>query len=346
MSVVPVLLAGGIGSRLWPMSTASRPKQLQALIGSHTMIQETMVRLDGLALDAPIVVCNAEHAAAIRDDLGAIGANPQTIIAEPVGRSTAPAVAAAALLTPPESVLLILPADHLIGSPEPFRVAVQQAVEAAAEGGIVTFGVVPTRAETGFGYIRPSVGPCAVSAVESFFEKPDSDTARRYVDDGYLWNSGMFAFRADVILEELRRLEPDLVGTVEEALAGAGPGGIVHPGPGFADAPTLSIDHAVMERTRKAMVVPLDAGWSDVGSWASLYQAGAKDGWGNVIDGDVVSIGVTGSYLRSTARTVAVIGVSGVVVVETPDAVLVVAIDRAQDVKAVVEELAGRIGPA
>ena len=314
MAVVPVLLAGGIGSRLWPMSTAARPKQLQALIGSHTMIQETMLRLGGLSIDAPIVVCNAEHAAA--------------------------------LLAPPDSVMLVLPADHLIARPEAFRSAVGQAIEAAGQGGIVTFGVVPTRAETGFGYIKPGAGSGGVAGVESFFEKPDADTARGYLADGFLWNSGMFAFRADVMLEELRRLEPALVAAVESSLSGAGSEAIVHPGPAFADAPTISIDHAVMERTRRAMVVPLDAGWSDVGSWATLHEVGAADDAGNVIEGDVISLGVSGSYLRSTGRTLAVIGVSGVVVVETPEAVLVVAIDRTQDVKSVVEELARRATPA
>jgi mannose-1-phosphate guanylyltransferase/mannose-6-phosphate isomerase len=328
------------------MSTAARPKQLQALTGSHTMIQETMLRLDGLPIDSPIVVCNTEHVAAIREDLEAIGLPPRITIAEPVGRSTAPAVAAAALLAPADSVLLVLPADHLIDRPESFRAAAERAVEAAGGGGIVTFGVVPTRPETGFGYIKPAGASGDVVAVEAFFEKPDSATAGAYVAAGYLWNAGMFAFRADVILEELHRFEPGLVEAVGASLSRPGPEGIVHPGPGFADAPTLSIDHAVMERTRKAMVVRLDAGWSDVGSWATLFEVGARDEAGNVVYGDVVAVDSSASYLRSTSRTVAVIGVTGLVVVETPEAVLVVALDRTQDVKSVVEELARRAGTA
>jgi mannose-1-phosphate guanylyltransferase/mannose-6-phosphate isomerase len=344
MLLIPVILSGGIGSRLWPLSRAATPKQLQRVLGGETMIQATATRLDGIHdVGAPIVVCGARHPEVIRRQLEDVGKTPQLTISEPVGRNTAPAVLLAALTAPPGSALLVLPADHVVADSDAFAAAVDRARPAVAAGSLVTFGIVPHRPETGYGYIEIGEAGGAVVPVRSFVEKPDVATAERYVKSGrYLWNSGMFAFRADVAIDEIRRHAPDVYAPVEASIRNRAPGDRIVPTLSFANSPSISFDHAVMEHTDRAVVVPLDAGWSDVGSWATLWEIEDKDADGNVVRGDAVVVDVTGSYVRSDGRLVAVVGLDDVVVVDTGDAVLVAARDRVQDVKAVVARLTGR----
>jgi len=342
VTIIPVILSGGLGSRLWPLSRTTTPKQLRAVLGDHTMVQATALRLAGLeGVAAPLVVCNRQHVDTVAAQLAAIGCEPQRIVGEPVGRSTAAAVAAAALLAPGDATLIVLPADHLIADVDAFAVAAGVAVEAAAGGSLVTFGIVPTRAETGYGYIRvgAELGP-GVCRVEAFVEKPDAGTAAAYLAEGtYLWNSGMFVFTVGAVLSELAAHAPDVLAGVRAALAEAADGDVVFPGPSFAAVPSVSFDVAVMERTAAAVVVPLAAGWSDVGSWATLWEIDEQDRDGNVVKGDAVVRDVHRSYVRADGRFVAVVGLDDVVVVDTGDAVLVAARDRVDEVKAIVEEL-------
>ena len=341
MAIVPVLLSGGAGTRLWPLSRAEAPKQLQRIVGEQTMVQATLQRVEGIAgATAPLVVCNQLHADAIVRQLADIGIEPMRVLAEPAGRNTAPAVVAAALVADPASVLLVLPADHVISDVEGFRRAVPTAVQAAADGSLVTFGIKPSRPETGYGYIRVDgmVGE-QVARVEAFVEKPDAATAAEYVASGrYLWNSGMFVFRADALLAEAQRYVPEIVAAVQAALPG-GEGMVGDLAPAFMEAPAISIDYAVMERTERAKVVPIDVGWSDVGSWAALWEIAPQDADGNAVRGDVYLEGVHGSYVRAESRLVAVVGLDDVVVVETADAVLVLDRAASQDVRKVVERL-------
>lgn len=337
--VVPVVLSGGSGTRLWPLSLPSRPKQLQALAGHQTMIQDTVMRSRHIAgVEAPIVVCSELQASEIIHQLTAIGSRPQAVIVEPIGRNTAPAVAAAALVLPPEDVMAVFPADHLITDEKAFTEAVANAVGAARSGSLVTFGVVPTRPDTGFGYLEIGELRDGVAGLERFVEKPDETTAVGYVEEGYLWNSGMFVFTAGAILAELRRFVPDVVEAVTKAIAAGETDDedVLRLGDDFIGATSISIDHAVMEKTRLGRVVPLDAGWSDVGSWQALWEAESPGG-GTVAIGDVYTADVERSYVRAESRPVAVIGLEDVVVVETPDAVLVIDRRRAQEVRTVAE---------
>ena len=345
MRLIPVLLSGGVGTRLWPVSTSRTPKQLQPLIGTRTMIQSTAVRMTGLDAEPPFVVCGAGHVEEIVAQLADVDHRPQLVLAEPVGRNTAPAVALAALAAPPEAVLVVLPSDHVVRDQEAFRVAVGQAVEAARTGRLVTFGIVPDRPETGYGYIEVASdagGP--VLTVESFVEKPDLETASRFVAGGrHVWNSGMFAFTAASAIAAFERHAPAILDLVRAALdEGRREDGIIAPGDRFGEVPSISFDHAVMENTDRAVVVPLSAGWSDVGSWDALWEVGTSDGDGNVVRGDAILLDVHRSLVRADSRTVAVVGVDDIVVVETEDAVLVVAKSRSQDVKTVFERLSHR----
>ena len=341
MAIVPVLLSGGSGTRLWPLSRATAPKQLQRLLGDETMVQATIRRIRPLAeASPPLVVCNHAHVEPILDQLAEIDVEPALVLAEPEGRNTAPAVVAAALVTDPDDVLVVLPADHAIRDADGFRQAVTEAVAAAADGSLVTFGIRPTRPETGYGYIRVA-GPVGdgVVPVEAFVEKPDAETAASYLASGrYLWNSGMFVFRSDAVLAEARRHVPEVVTAVEASL-GSLQRPVTRLGPGFGEAPSISIDYAVMERTDRAKVVPLDVGWSDVGSWNALWEIEVRDEDGNVGRGDVVLEGVARSYVRAESRLVVVVGLEDVVVVETSDAVLVLDREAAQDVRKAVERL-------
>lgn len=348
ISIVPVLLSGGFGTRLWPASRRRRPKQLLPLLGEHTMFRATLDRALGVTGSAePLVVCNADHLMGIQQELHGAGLTETTVLLEPVGRNTAPAVAAAALEVSTRNhdpLLLVLPADHVIRNREAFVEAVATAAEFAVEGNLLTFGITPTHPETGFGYIQfgDSIGD-GVRRVAAFREKPDRRTADEYVASGrYLWNSGMFLFAASRYLEELEASRPEIVSAVRNAHAGATrrENVVSLDRVAFEACPSDSVDYAVMEHTDRAAVLPLHAGWNDVGAWSSLWELGEHDEDGNVLVGEVESVNVSNSYVRSGGRLVGVVGVDNVVVVETPDAVLVARRDRAQDVKLLVERLA------
>lgn len=346
--IVPVILSGGSGTRLWPLSRQLYPKQLLPLLGKDTMLQATLRRLEGIeGLAAPIVVCNEAHRFLVAEQLRQIDAQPEAILLEPAGRNTAPAVALAAASTlqdrehGDDPVLLVLPADHVIRNAEAFRATVAAGTKLAKEGKLVTFGVVPDRPETGYGYIRAG-GRDGAAPVQQFVEKPDVALAQEYVSSGeYYWNSGMFMFRASRFIEELRTHRPEIVTQCVAAIAGAKADldFIRVDAQAFEECPSDSIDYAVMENTAHAWVVPLDAGWSDVGSWASLHDACDPDSAGNVTVGDVLLEDATNCYLYSESRLVAAVGLADCVVVETKDAVLVAPRDRVQEVKKLVDRL-------
>ncbi len=325
----PVVLSGGAGTRLWPLSTPERPKQFLPLVEERPMIVATIERLDGLDAATPIIVCAQIHGDIVRTE-----APSARLILEPDGRSTAPAIAVAALSVDPDDVLLVLPSDHLIEDGDAFRAAVRRAVTAAEDGNLVTFGITPTGPATGYGYVRPGEPIDGVRIVDSFAEKPDLETARRYVEEGYLWNSGMFAFTAATFLEELAAHRPRMLATVRAALVD----GDLDP-EAWAAVPSESVDYAVMEPTDRAVVIALDAGWDDVGSWDSLADLTPTDVAGSTFVGDVVAIDVEESYVRTTGPTVAISGVSDLIVVATEKAVLVVPRGESQRVRELLEQL-------
>ena len=339
----PVLLSGGSGTRLWPLSREAYPKQFLALAGDDTMLQATWRRVADLADAAPIVVAGEEHRFLVAEQLRQIGAPTPAIVLEPVGRNTAPAIAAAAMQALGEgddALLLVLPSDHVVRDAEAFRVAVRAAMPAAEQGALVTFGIVPDAPETGFGYIEAS-GGAGVQRVLRFVEKPDAATAQAYLDaGGYYWNSGMFLLRASRYLDELQRFRPEIVAAVRTAFDAAARDGdfIRLDKTAFAACPSDSIDYAVMEKTEAAMVLPVDIGWNDVGSWSALWEVSEQDGDGNAHHGDVIAIDSRNSYAYAR-RLVALVGVEDLVVVETDDAVLVARKDRVQQVKDVVAKL-------
>jgi mannose-1-phosphate guanylyltransferase / mannose-6-phosphate isomerase len=339
----PVLLSGGSGTRLWPLSREAYPKQFLPLVGDDTMVQATWKRVAPLATGAPIVVANEEHRFLVAEQLRQIGAPVPTILLEPIGRNTAPAIAAAALQAMADGedpLLLVLPSDHVVRDEVGFRNAVTAAVPAAEAGALVTFGIVPDAPETGFGYIQAEAGS-NLRKVLRFVEKPDAATAQSYLDaGGYYWNSGMFLFRASRLLEELRRFRPDVVQAVQAAFDAAKRDGdfIRLDKEAFAASPSDSIDYAVMEKTDHATVLPVDIGWSDVGSWSALWDVAERDDNGNAHHGDVIAVDSRNSYAYAQ-RLVALVGVDDIVVVDTPDAVLVAHKDRVQDVKLVVAQL-------
>jgi mannose-1-phosphate guanylyltransferase/mannose-6-phosphate isomerase len=345
--VIPVILSGGFGTRLWPASRKRRPKHLLPLWDDRTMFRMTLERTRGLAgVAAPLIACNEDHRPGIQRDLHRAGYDDATIVLEPVGRNTAPAVAAAALHLSAhhgEAVMLVLPADHRVADEDAFARAVSVAVPQAEQGRLVTFGIVPTFPATGYGYIQAGdrLTP-SVRSVRRFVEKPRRATAARYLrTGGYLWNSGMFVFSAAAVLEELEHHAPAVLAACRRAVDRAEHrnGFILLDEGSFASSPAISIDYAVMEKTTRAAVVPLDAGWSDVGDWGALWDLADHDADGNAIGGDVVAIGAHDSLLRSTGQLLGVVGVEGLVVVVAADAVLVAARDRAQEVKELVERL-------
>lgn len=345
-SVIPVILSGGAGSRLWPLSREYYPKQCLNLLGEHTLLQDTVLRLKDLPyIQAPLVVCNEAHRFLVAEQLRAINRMPQAILLEPAGRSTAPAVAVAALealARDPEAILLVLPADHLIQNPARFHEALAIAQMAAGEGELVTFGVVPTHAETGFGYIKAGRDKSGTRPIQAFIEKPDQTRAEQYLVSGdYYWNSGMFMFRAERYLQELAQHAPQILESAHAAIASARRDMDFTrlAEEAFLACPADSIDYAVMEKTAHALVVPLDAGWSDVGSWSSLGEASPQDAQRNVVQGDVLLEDVADSYVWAQSRLVALVGVRDHIVVETADAVMVAPRARAQDVKRIVDQL-------
>ena len=350
--LTPVILSGGAGTRLWPLSRELYPKQLLALTGTRTMLQQTALRLEGLGAAPPVIVCNEAHRFLVAEQLRQLKVAPRAIVLEPVGRNTAPAIALGAhaavkglTADSPDPVLLVLPADHVIRDIPAFQRAVRLALPAAEQGQLVTFGIVPTAAETGYGYIQRGAASGALHRIARFIEKPDAKRAGEFVKSGdYYWNSGMFMFGARRYLTELARLAPQMARVCEAAFASARSDlEFTRIAPeSFADCPSDSIDYAVMEKTADAVVVPLAAGWSDVGSWASLAEAVEADARGNVAHGDVISEDSDGNYLHSESRLVSAVGLKDHVVVETKDAVLVAPKSRVQDVKKLVAQLKER----
>lgn len=347
--MIPVILSGGSGTRLWPQSRRAYPKQFLPLTSpSTTMIQETALRLRGLDTEAPIVVSNEDHRFIVAEQLQQVDTRPAAILLEPCGRNTAPALALAALHAldqQADPLLLVLPADHIITNKVAFHQAVHQGAEAALKGCLVTFGIVPTHPETGYGYIQSGAELTALDRaleVRRFVEKPDRQRAEAFIaEGGYFWNSGMFIFKASLYLEQLRLYAPELLHQCQLALEGATLDRDFTwiDRDAFSDCPNDSIDYAVMEKTDCAALVPLDAGWSDVGSWQSLWDVLDKDSDGNVSRGEVIAVNSRNCLLASERRLVAAIGVEDLVVVESDDAVMVVRKEHSQDVKKIVEIL-------
>lgn len=335
-TVVPVVLSGGVGTRLWPLSRQAEPKQFQALTGDKSMLVETLARVPEYRANA-VVVANVAHVSELVNHAGNV-----RILAEPEGRNTAPAVAAAALTANADDILVVMPADHHISRVEEFSEALALALTAARAGHLTTFGIVPDRVETGYGYIVPGkAGQGSARPIEEFVEKPGVDRASQLIERGALWNSGMFVFPVSVLLDELDRLEPELLATVRSSIASSTEsswGRLL--GPEFALAKSIAIDVAVMERTSRAAVVSLAAGWSDIGSWASLWELGGKDKRNNVAEGPVTILDSSGNYLRSEGPRIAVSGVEDLIVVATSSAVLVTSREKAQSVKELFELLA------
>ena len=344
--IIPTILSGGSGSRLWPASRSMYPKQLLPLTSDRTMLQETALRLEGLegATGECIVVCNEAHRFLVAEQLLEINQAAQ-IVLEPEGRNTAPAVALAAFLAREKNdnaVLLVMPADHVIADIKAFQDAVASGMSAAVNGDLVTFGIVPTRPETGFGYIEATREGNAAVAVKSFVEKPDLATAESYVAGGeHFWNSGMFLFGVDAYLDALKEFVPDIFDACERSMSDrVDDADFVRPdADAFKACPGDSIDYAVMEKTDTAAMVPLDAGWSDVGSWAALHEARGGDSMGNTVDGDVLIHDCKDTFIQAENLLVAAVGLTDVVIVQTKDSVLVAKKSRSQDVKIIVDEL-------
>ena len=344
--LLPIIMAGGTGSRLWPLSRQLNPKQFLKLCGDSTLLQQTLSRLDGLEIEPPAIICNEAHRFMVAEQLRQLSVTDASILLEPTGRNTAPAIALAALnatLNGEDPVLLVLAADHFIADDRAFQQSVQSAEVLARRNKLVTFGIVPTHAETGYGYIqRGSSLPQQGFEVARFVEKPDSGTAQDYLDAGdYYWNSGMFMFKASVYLEALREFRPDILDACIRAFEGGSQDMdfVRVDEAAFAECPEESIDYAVMEKTSDAAVIPLDAGWSDIGSWSALWEIGKKDAEGNVCKGDSLAINTRNSLVHAEHKLVATVGVEDLIVVETKDAVLVAHKDDVQDVKKVVEAI-------
>lgn len=354
--LIPVILSGGSGTRLWPLSRELYPKQLLSLTGGNTMLQETIVRLRTLeGTGNPIVVCNEAHRFMVAEQLREIDCHA-TILLEPVGRNTAPALAVAAyhaLSSADDPVMLVLPADHVIKDADALIKTIKAGMAFAQQGNLLTFGIVPSKPETGYGYIKSgapldSSGTSTVFSVECFVEKPDLATATSYVDSGdYYWNSGMFLFGASQYLAELEKNSPEMVAACRESWEKGKCDLDFYrlEKESFVRSPSDSIDYAVMEKTSEAAIIPLDAGWSDVGSWSALWDIGLKDSHGNVSCGDVVPIDTSNSYLHASSRLLTIIGMDNLVVVETSDAVLVAPKDRVQEVKDIVAKLKNKARP-
>ena len=353
-ALIPVILSGGSGTRLWPLSREMFPKQLLALAGERTMLQETVARLAGVAgAAAPIIVCNEAHRFTVAEQIREMDAEASGILLEPVGRNTAPAVALAALHAMKQNsaaILIVAPADHVIREARGFQQAAEVAAGLAKNGKLVTFGIVAHAPETGYGYIRRGEGPGPAYPVAQFIEKPGLDVAQQFVASGdYYWNSGMFVFKAGRYLDELGRFAPDILEASTAAYQSAKTDldFVRVDKAAFEKCRADSIDYAVMEKTRDAVVLPLDAGWSDVGSWASLFDALPADAEGNVLQGDVMVHDTHDCYVHSTSRLVTAVGMDDHIIVETKDAILVAPKERVQDVKELVAKMkkSGRTEP-
>ncbi|WP_405080695.1 mannose-1-phosphate guanylyltransferase/mannose-6-phosphate isomerase [Pectobacterium versatile] len=346
-NILPIIMAGGSGSRLWPMSRTHYPKQFLSLTSDLTMLQETVKRLNGLEHLPVSIICNEEHRFLVAEQLRSANLDHSSILLEPFGRNTAPAVALAALhsqIDGKDPILLILSADHLIKDKDIFLSTVERVIPFADSGKLVTFGIVPTKVETGYGYIRRGspISGDILYEVEEFVEKPNQAVAEKYIiDGGYYWNSGMFMFKASRYLEELKKFRSDIFDAVKRSYSSAKQDldfFRINENE-FSQCPDESIDYAVMEHTNDAVVIPLDAGWSDVGAWSSLWEVSDKDDFGNVYKGDVVSHGTSGCYINAPERLVATVGIENLVIVDTKDALLVAHKDHVQDVKNIVNNL-------
>ena len=344
--IIPIIMAGGSGTRLWPLSRSLYPKQFLSLINENSLLQETLKRLDGLNCLPPVIVSNNEHRFIVAEQLRQFGVDDFQIILEPVGRNTAPAVALAALKALElhgDHHMLVLAADHAIQDIEAFHAAVLAAEQESVDNKLVTFGIVPTKPETGYGYIKKGEQvKNSVFKVNSFVEKPDLETAKNYLEQKcYLWNSGMFMFKASVYLDELKKFRPDILAACKESLSSASTDldFIRLNSDVFAECPDESIDYAVMEKTQDCVVIPLDADWSDIGSWTSLWEISEKDEHENVSHGDVINYNSRNNYIYSEGSLISTVGVNNLIIVQTKDALLVAQQDNVQDIKKIVEIL-------
>ena len=345
--LLSVIMAGGSGTRLWPLSRQLYPKQFLSLVGDKTMLQETCHRLNGLAHRAPLIICGEDHRFTVAEQLRLGGFGSGGIILEPEGKNTAPAVALAAFQaasSDKDALLLVLAADHVIQDVPAFQQAIQVAIPLAERGNLVTFGVVPDKPETGYGYIKrgEKLDSGNASVVAEFVEKPDKTTAESYLASGdYLWNSGMFLFKASRYLEELQQHRPDIHQACQQAMEQAEADmDFIRPNADlFSGCPSDSIDYAVMEKTASAVVVPMDCGWNDIGSWSALWEISEKDNAGNTLKGDVLVLDSKGCYIQADRKLVATVGIENIVIVESDDAIMVAAKDRVQDVKGIVDQL-------
>jgi len=343
-SILPVILSGGSGTRLWPLSRHNYPKQFLPLLGEHSLLQRTWQRVAAITTHGPLIIANEAHRFIVAEQLQAVDAPPKAIILEPVGRNTAPAIAIAALEArhyDHDPLLLILPSDHIIGDEAAFHTAVQQASSAALTGKLVTFGIIPHYAETGYGYIKASSSGPGIHPVECFVEKPDSETADAYLASGrYLWNSGMFLFKASCYLQELERFQPEMLAICHKAweIARRDTDFTRVNAELFSQVTADSIDYAVMEKTKQAVVMPLDAGWNDIGSWTALRDISPRDINGNSWQGDVIALDCRNTYVHSS-RLVTLLGLEDMVVVDTDDALLIGHARKMQHVKDIVAQL-------
>lgn len=344
--IIPIIMAGGSGTRLWPLSRSLYPKQFLSLINENSLLQETLKRLDGLNCLPPVIVSNNEHRFIVAEQLRQFGVDDFQIILEPVGRNTAPAVALAALKSLElhgDHHMLVLAADHAIQDIEAFHAAVLAAEQESVDNKLVTFGIVPTKPETGYGYIKKGEQvKNSVFKVNSFVEKPDLETAKNYLEQKcYLWNSGMFMFKASVYLDELKKFRPDILAACKESLSSASTDldFIRLNSDVFAECPDESIDYAVMEKNQDCVVIPLDADWSDIGSWTSLWEISEKDEHENVSHGDVINYNSRNNYIYSEGSLISTVGVNNLIIVQTKDALLVAQQDNVQDIKKIVEIL-------
>lgn len=349
MPIHPVILSGGSGTRLWPLSRKYFPKQLLSLTSENSLLQETMARVSGDDFELPLVICNTEHRFIVAEQIRAIDLNARDIILEPMGRNTAPAAAIAAMslmADDPEAMMMLLPSDHLIGDRQAFAKAIRTASSAAQKGHLVTFGIKPSGPETGYGYILTGTqidGVPDCHSVDKFIEKPDAEKAAKMIEaGGHVWNSGIFLFKTSAYLSELKRLQPDVYAACEKSLGNTTRDLDFNRlnEEIFATCPSISIDYAVMEHTSNAAVVPVDMGWSDIGSWSELWKVSDKDTDGNAVIGDVMHEDTSGSYLRAEQhKMIAAVGVKDMIVVDTGDTVLVAPKDRSQDIRAIVDRL-------
>lgn len=342
----PVILSGGGGTRLWPLSTSDNPKQFQRLIGDSSLLQATAERCRGERFRAPVILAGEGQLRLVCEQLDQIGAEPEAVILEPVGRNTAPAIAAAAcwsLARGEDDPLLVMPSDHVIGDITTLHEAVDAALPYAVDGKLLTFGIEPTAPSTGYGYIHAGSGHGDARPVERFVEKPAADVAAAFLKEGgYFWNSGLFLFRPSAFIRELRRYAPEVAAKVEQSMTAASvEGKTVRPqADAFTASPNISVDYAVMEHSADVLVVPVSFDWSDVGSWDAIHAFLPADAEGNVLKGKVVAVDVANSLVRNdSGKTVAIVGMEGIACIVTEDAVFIAPLDRSQDAKRVVEEL-------